>query len=162
MNIVVTGIAPRCGTSAMMRILLDNGWQSHSHAEQFPSYTVKAKNPKGFWDVSQEFVENPTPIAMGDNECIKLWYPHFNLVDWSTVDLMVVMHRTDFVQQLSSIKKCAGAEGLTLTAKQYAEMFTNSNKYINNVQDSVKQLKVPMRYLRGSPKSVLHNIKEIV
>lgn len=162
MNIVVTGVAPRCGTSAMMRLLIDNGWQPHALAEQFPGYVAKDQNPLGFWDVSETYLDAPTPIALEQNQCIKLWDSHFINVDWSTVDLMIVMHRPDLQTQLASIHRCAKAEGLNLSAKQYSQMFLNANNNINAVSGLVDQLRIPMRYLRGAPKSVLHKIKEIV
>lgn len=162
MNIVVTGIGPRCGTSAMMRLLINNGWDPHSVAEQFPHYVAREKNPEGFWDVSKTYLDNTTPIALKANECIKLWDPHFSYIDWATVDLMIVMHRQDYSKQLRSIYKCAKAEGLDMTAKQYSELFTTAHANIKEVSNLVKQLRIPMRYLRGSPKSVLTKIKEIV
>ena len=162
MNIVVTGIAPRCGTSAMMRLLIKNGWTTHSITEQFPAYVAREENPEGFWDVSEKYLNQATPIALGNNECIKLWDPHFQYMDWTTVDLMIVMHRPDFIKQINSITQCSKAEGLNLTAKQCAEMFTNSHQNVEAVSDIVPQLRIPMKYLRGAPKSVLHKIKELI
>ena len=51
--IVVTGTAPRCGTSAMMRALLKH-YDPHSYAEAFPEYVAKEKNPLGYWDMNKE------------------------------------------------------------------------------------------------------------
>ena len=162
MNIVVTGVAPRCGTSAMMQLLLTNGWNPHAVVEQFPRYVAPSENPKGFWDVSDDYRTGATDIALNENECIKLWFPMFKHMDWTTVDLLVVMHRQDVIKQRASILRCAKAERLALTVKQSAQMFVEANKNINELSDLVKQLKIPMRYLRGSPNSVLHKIKEII
>ena len=151
MNIVVTGVAPRCGTSAMMQLLLTNGWNPHAVVEQFPRYVAPSENPKGFWDVSDDYRTGATDIALNENECIKLWFPMFKHMDWTTV-----------IKQRASILRCAKAERLALTVKQSAQMFVEANKNINELSDLVKQLKIPMRYLRGSPNSVLRKIQEII
>lgn len=162
MNVVVTGIGPRCGTSAMMRLLINNGWDPHSVAEQFPHYVAREKNPEGFWDVSKTYLETPTPITLGVNQCIKLWHPYFSYIDWTTVDLMVILHRQDFIKQFKSTDKCAKAEGYHMTIQQYSEILTAVHKNIKEISSLVKQLRIPMRYLRGSPNSVLTKIKEAV
>ena len=162
MNIVVTGVAPRCGTSAVMRLLLENGWEPHESLEKFPEYVAPEQNPDGFWDVSNEVRLGLPQLAMTGNECIKLWYPMFDLMDWTTVDLLLIMHRKDYVKQIKSILKCAVAEGLDVPLSRWPRVFNETNEAINTLDETVQQLRIPMPYLRSHPKSVLHKIKEII
>jgi hypothetical protein len=159
--IVVTGTAPRCGTSAMMRLLLTE-YKPHSYVEAFPSYVARDKNPEGFWDVKDAFGTDKIPYE--EDAAIKLWAPHFPRVDADEVKLLVVMHRDNFKEQVDSIHSCAIAEGLAdfCNAEVISSMFINQQTGIENTFNETPQLRVRMSTLREDPDSVISQIKEMI
>lgn len=160
--IVVTGTAPRCGTSAMMRLLLKE-FPAHSYLEQFPGYVAKEKNPEGYWDIKQEIVENPCEIPYEENSVIKLWSPMFKNLDTSKVDLLVIMQRKNYLEQIQSIYSCALAEGFSpLSPAVITQLFENQLSGIEERFDTTTKLRVEMEDLRSKPDDVLSLIKELI
>jgi hypothetical protein len=159
--IVVTGSAPRCGTSAMMRLLV-NEYKPHSYAELFPSYVAKEKNPEGYWDMGLSGTqEQAIPYEKGS--VIKLWAPMFTRIDATKVKLLVVMNRANFVDQVSSIYSTGISEGLgPLSPRQISSLFHNQQSAIDKVFTDTPKLKVMMNDLRKNPGIILSKIKEIL
>ena len=159
--IIVTGTAPRCGTSAMMRLLLEH-YDAHSYIEPFPSYAAREKNPEGFWDLKGEHLFGTDPIPSED-AAIKLWAPQFPRVDVEDVKLVIVMQRGDFLEQCKSIRSCAVAEGLPdPDPALVARMFHNQQTGIESTFSETPMIRVQMESLRADPDSVISYIKEIV
>ena len=152
--IVVTGTAPRCGTSAMMRLLLTE-YQPHSYIEEFPSYVAREKNPEGFWDVKDALGTDHIPYE--ENTAIKLWAPHYSRVDPNDVKLVVVMHRDDIKQQYESIHSCAIAEGFgdSCTPEMISAMFATQQAGLETHFSETPQLRVRMASLREDPDSII-------
>jgi hypothetical protein len=145
--IVVTGTAPRCGTSAMMRELLKE-YKPHSYSEKFPAYSAKEKNPEGFWDIKKEALFTDELIPTEEDSVIKLWHPQFHRVNTSEVQ---------------SIRSCAIAEGqLEPSPKQISQLFRNQQQGISSIFNENTQLRVRMETLRKNPESVLSYVKEIL
>lgn len=141
MGIVVTGIGPRSGTSAMMRELIDAGYKPHRYAEAFPTYVAPAKNPEGYYDLSLDFLLDPdAKISLGVTEVVKVWSPQFRQVDWSTVGRVIVMYRNDIPAQLESILETAEAEGLELSDTRIERMFWEPRVLL-------RDLDVPVTYV---------------
>lgn len=160
--IIVTGTAARCGTSAMMRALLDDGYKPHSYSEKFPEYVAPEKNPEGFWDVKKEYLFSSDPIPTED-AVIKLWGPQFHRVEVDDIEAVIVMHRSDIAAQAKSIRSCAIAEGLgDLSPVQVAEMFRIQQDGLTKIFSETPQIRVNMDSLRADPQAVISNIKEIV
>jgi hypothetical protein len=160
--IVVTGTAPRCGTSAMMR-LLQTEFPVHSYAEEFPEYVAPEKNPEGFWDVKPSVVFDGERIPYEEGTVIKLWAPQFKLIDTSKVKLLVIMQRENFMEQMKSIYSCALAEGLgPLSPQQVSLMFNAQYQGIEEEFADTTKLRVKMNDLRSSPDDVLSLIKELI
>ena len=67
----VTGTAPRCGTSAMMRELLKE-YKPHSYAQDFPDYVAREKNPEGFWDINKKYLYGDDPIPYEEACTLKM------------------------------------------------------------------------------------------
>lgn len=160
MGIVVTGIGPRCGTSAMMRELIARGWEPHAFAEPFPSYVAPMKNPKGFWDVSIEHLHSDEIVSLAENEVIKVWSPMYNRVDWSTVDHVIVMHREDKSKQIASILSCAEEEGIEVDDLAIERMFWEPRILLRDVP--VNKTYIEIEELRANPREVLQEIKEAI
>ena len=160
--IVVTGTAPRCGTSAMMR-LLRTEFPAHSYAEQFPSYVAKEKNPEGFWDLKHSTVFGQEQVPYEEGTVVKLWSPQFKLIDTSKVKLLVIMQRDNFMEQIESIYSCALAEGIPpLSPQDISLMFKNQNHGIQEEFADTTKLRVKMSDLRSKPDDVLSLIKELI
>jgi len=160
--IVVTGTAPRCGTSAMMRLLLQS-FEAHSLAEAFPEYVAREKNPDGFWDMKKEALFSSEKIPYEENKVIKLWSPQFSRVDASKVKLVVLMTRDDFEAQVASIYNCAIAEGFAPpTGEVISGMFQAQKEGIKSNFSNTQLLRVRMEDLREYPDQILSHIKEIV
>ncbi|MCP4742037.1 MAG: hypothetical protein GY871_07410 [Actinomycetales bacterium] len=160
MGIVITGIGPRCGTSAAMREVISRGYTPHRLAEKFPSYTAAERNPLGFWDISLDALESDETFALGENEAIKLWSPQFKRVDWTTVDQVIVMWREDITSQIESILLTAEAEGFTPSNEQVERMFWEPRVLLKDI-DVPKQF-IEIEDLRLDPYGVLDTIKEVV
>jgi hypothetical protein len=160
--IVVTGTAPRCGTSAMMRELLKE-YKPHSYSEKFPAYSAKEKNPEGFWDIKKEALFTDELIPTEEDSVIKLWHPQFHRVNTSDVKLVIIMTRDSFIDQVQSIRSCAIAEGqLEPSPKQISQLFRNQQQGISSIFNENTQLRVRMETLRKNPESVLSYVKEIL
>lgn len=160
--IVVTGTAPRCGTSAMMRLLLSE-FPTHSYAEQFPSYVAEEKNPEGFWDLKPSVIFDQEPIPYEEGTIVKLWSPQFKLIDTSKVKLLVIMQRDNFMEQIQSIYSCALAEGIPpLSPQDISMMFKNQGNGIQEEFADTTKLRVKMSDLRSNPDDVLTLIKELI
>ncbi len=160
--IVVTGTAPRCGTSAMMRLLLSE-FPTHSYAEQFPSYVAEEKNPEGFWDLKPSVIFDQEPIPYEEGTVVKLWSPQFKLIDTSKVKLLVIMQRDNFMEQIQSIYSCALAEGIPpLSPQDISMMFKNQSNGIQEEFADTTKLRVKMSDLRSNPDDVLTLIKELI
>jgi len=160
--IVVTGTAPRSGTSAMMRTLLKDYFNPHTYAEAFPSYVAREKNPEGFWDVKQEHVFGSGSIPYEPDSVIKLWAPHFPRVNVKKVSLLVIMQRENFSEQIKSMHSCAIAEGLPCNDQMISHMFKQQQEGINKYFTETPQLWVKMGTLREDPDSVVEQIKEMI
>ena len=159
--IIVTGTAPRAGTSAMMRALLETN-KAHSLAEKFPNWCAPEKNPEGFWDISLEAKNSEDPIPT-EQAVIKLWATAFHRVDVSAVDLVVVMRRDDFVGQVDSIVKTGEAQGLPeITHQHISNMFLNQYECVEKYFADVPKLVVTMEKFRNNPEQALTKIKEVV
>lgn len=159
--IVVTGTAPRCGTSAMMRLLLTE-FKPHSMMEKFPSYTAKEMNPLGFWDIKKEELESDNPIPYEEGSVAKLWGAHFQRVDFDQVNLCIVMKRNNIEDQIKSTKKCAIAEGLgELNDEAIQYMFARQYQDVQEHFPKDKTIIVDMDHLRHYPDELLSYIKEI-
>ena len=160
--IVVTGTAPRCGTSAMMRLLLTE-FQPHSLTEAFPEYVARDKNPEGFWDIKKENLSSDESIPHEEGTVIKVWAPQFPRLDIEKVKLVVLMTRDDFMAQVESIYHCAVAEGFAPpTSEQISNMFMNQKEGIKSTFTNAQLLRVRMEDLREFPDRILSHIKEIV
>ena len=160
--IVVTGTAPRCGTSAMMRLLLSE-FPTHSYAEQFPSYVAEEKNPEGFWDLKPSVIFDQEPIPYEEGTVVKLWSPQFKLIDTSKVKLLVIMQRDNSMEQIQSIYSCALAEGIPpLSPQDISMMFKNQSNGIQEEFADTTKLRVKMSDLRSNPDDVLTLIKELI
>lgn len=159
MGIVVTGIGPRSGTSAMMRTLISWGWEPHECVEPFPTYVAHECNPKGYWDMTVEWLQRDDLIvSLGEKEVAKVWSPIFPRVDWSTVDLIVVMHREDQDAQLRSIHKTAKAEGFKPRTADIDRMMWEPRILLQDID--IPKLYIETEYLRTNSKAVLRKIKE--
>ena len=160
--IVVTGTAPRCGTSAMMRLLLTE-FPAHTYAEPFPSYVAEEKNPEGFWDLKSSVIFDQELIPYEEGTVVKLWSPQFKLIDTSKVKLLVIMQRDNFMEQIQSIYSCALAEGIPpLSPQDISMMFKNQSNGIQEEFADTTKLRVKMSDLRSSPDDVLSLIKELI
>lgn len=160
--IIVTGTAPRCGTSAMMRELI-RSYKPHSSAEQHPSWTAPEMNPKGYWDLSLAYRDGDKPIVAEPNSVIKLWATQFHRVDPDAVSLVVVMRRSNFTHQVDSIIKTARAQGLPeLTRAHISHMFLNQNQCLEKYFDTVPRLDILMEDFRDKPEYFIRQIKEVV
>ena len=161
MGIIVTGLAPRCGTSAMMRLLLDNGWSPSPVSEKFPEYVAPEMNPDGFWDVTKEWGENPTSVSLKKSECVKLWYQHFPYVDPKSVDLIIAMYREDEDQQTASIYKCAAAEKVEGWSDDLIDRARRLTPFLAKASfPSVPMLSVETEELRSNPEIIISKVKE--
>lgn len=160
--IVVTGTAPRCGTSAMMRALLEH-YEPHSYAEAFPEYVAKEKNPLGYWDMNKEKLFSADPIPTEECSVIKLWAPQFPRVQAEDIKLLVVMSRGDFDAQVKSIYHCAIAEGLAPPSHELISgMFLNQKNGIDAFFKDVPKIRVEMDTFRDNPNPIISYIKELV
>lgn len=160
--IVVTGSAPRCGTSAMMRLLLTE-FNAHSMSEAFPEYVAKEKNPKGFWDIKKDYLFTDDPITYEEDSVIKLWAPHFHRIDADDVKLVILMTRDNLEEQAESIYYCAIAEGHSPpTSEIISTLFRNQREGIKQHFSNTPLLRVRMEDLREYPEQVLSHIKEII
>tara|TARA_B100001093_G_C26701482_1_gene959298 strand:+ start:156 stop:641 length:486 start_codon:yes stop_codon:yes gene_type:complete len=160
--IVVTGTAPRCGTSAMMRELLKE-YKPHSYSEKFPSYAAPEKNPEGFWDIKKEALFTDDPIPTEEDSVIKLWHPQFSRINSDDVNLVIVMTRKNFYDQVQSIRSCAIAEGqIEPSPKQISQIFKNQQQGLSSSFSETTQLRVNMETLKKDPESVISYIKEIL
>lgn len=160
--IVVTGTAPRCGTSAMMRELIKE-YTPHSYSEKFPSYAAPEKNPEGFWDIKKEALFTDEIIPTEENSVIKLWYPQFNRLNIEDVKLVIVMTRSNFVEQVKSIRSCAIAEGSPDPAPhEISRIFNNQQYGLDTIFNETPQIRIKMETLRKDPESVISYIKEIL
>ena len=160
--IVVTGTAPRCGTSAMMRLLLTE-FPAHTYAEPFPSYVAEEKNPEGFWDLKPSVIMNGEAIPYEEGSVVKLWAPQFKLIDASKIKLLVIMQRDNFMKQIESIYSCALAEGIgPMSPQDISLMFRNQLRGIEGEFADTTKLRVKMSDLRSSPDDVLSLIKELI
>ena len=158
--IVVTATAPRAGTSAMMRALLEH-YKPHSYAEAFPEYVAREKNPDGFWDLAKDKLQAEIPYEEGS--VIKLWAPSFAGLDTSRVKLLVVMSRSNFTEQVQSMVDCAVAEGLgVLEPKQISQIFLNQKNGIDGHFADTPKIRVDMERFRQDPDEIISYIKEIV
>ena len=159
MGIVVTGIGPRSGTSAMMRTLIGAGWDPHPAASLFPSYAAPERNPLGYWDLDiKVLLDKEERISLGAKEVVKIWSPSFPQVDWHTVDKIVVMHRNDLDAQMISIKETAKAEGVKLDATAVDRMFWEIRILLSSLNKPIYY--VETEELRSDPQAVLRKIKE--
>ena len=158
--IVVTGTAPRCGTSAMMRALLEH-YKPHSYASAFPEYVAREKNPEGFWDLDKDKLQSTIPYEEGS--VVKLWSPSFPHLDVTKVKLLVVMSRNNFTHQVQSMVDCAVAEGLgPLEPKQISQIFLNQKNGIDEHFADTPKVRVEMERFRQDPDEIISYIKEIV
>lgn len=160
--ILVTGTAPRCGTSAMMRELIKL-YKPHSSLEAHPSWTAHEMNPKGYWDLSLENRDGNEPIEAEPNSVIKLWATQFHRLDPDDVELVVVMNRSNFSHQVNSIIKTARAQGLPeLTRAHITHMFLNQNQCLEKYFDAVPRLNILMEDFRDSPDDFIRQIQEVL
>ena len=160
--IVVTGTAPRCGTSAMMRELLKE-YKPHTYAQDFPDYVAREKNPEGFWDMNKKYLFGDDPIPYEEDSVIKLWSPHFNRAPVQDVKLLIVMQRENFLDQMKSMHSCAIAEGYSSVEPHHLSMmFKNQKTGIDETFSETPQIRVMMETLREDPESVISSIKEII
>lgn len=159
--IVVTGNAPRSGTSAMMRALLEH-YKPHSYAEKFPAYVAKDLNPEGYWDIKKEYVVSEDPIPTEENTVIKLWAPMFHRVNTQDVKLFVFMQRNNFLEQVDSIERCAIAEGFTMSSQEIAAVFTRQREYAADIFANTNTLVVDMENFREDPDLFIDHIMEVV
>ncbi len=147
MRIVVTGMGPRSGTSAMMRLLIQSGYAPIGEA--FPTYVVPEENPKGYWDLDWETLTSQEMIHIGDNQCGKVFPPHLHRIDWSTIDCLIVMYRADFNAQQESCKRVGEKEGIHFGdgwLKHYQE--EARLKILKLMQEGVKVVYVEMESFR--------------
>lgn len=157
--ILVTGAAPRTGTSAMMRALIEH-FKPHSFLEKFPTYVAKSQNPEGFWDIAQDkFGQDLIPDE--PNTVIKLWAPHFERVDPDTIQHIVWMHRLDFNNHVRSMHECASAEGYSIDSTIIAKIFINQQKGLERFK-TIPRTIVPMEEFREDPEFFIREIKEAV
>lgn len=159
--IVVTGNAPRSGTSAMMRALVEL-YKPHSYAELFPEYVAKEQNPEGYWDVKKEHLWTDAPIPTEENTVIKLWAPMFHRINVDDVKLLVFMDRADFMRQVNSIERTSSAEGFTVDSKQIADMFINQRTRAQDIFKNTNTLVVDMESFRADPELFIDHIREVV
>lgn len=160
--IIVTGTAPRCGTSAMMRELIKSH-KPHSYAQDFPDYVAREKNPEGFWDINKEYLYGDDPIPYEEDSVLKLWSPHFPRVVVQDIKLLIVMQRTNFLDQIESMRSCAIAEGYSAVEPHHLSMvFKNQKTGIDETFSETPQIRVKMETLREDPESVISLIKEII
>ncbi len=160
--ILVTGTAPRCGTSAMMRELIKI-CKPHSAIEAHPTWTAKEMNPLGYWDISAEHLSSSASIATEEHTVIKLWANFFHRLDPAGVDLVVQMQRKNFAEQVLSIIKTAEAQGLpTLTRKQLSNFFINQHQCLEKYFSETPQITIMMEDFREDPKYFINQIKEVV
>lgn len=160
MRAVVTGIGPRSGTSAMMRLLISSGMEPHRMAEAFPSYVAPEKNPEGFWDIRFEDALSDEVIQLEDNEVIKLWSPFYRRVDWETVDRLIVMHRADRVAQIESMLSTAEAEGAEASPHKIEQLFWEPTVLIKDLP--ISPIYIETEDLRSDPEGALTKIKEAI
>lgn len=158
MRILVTGIGARCGTSAMMRTLLSDGMTPSPAAEKFPSYCAPSKNPEGFWDLSPETIQSTEAIRLEENEIVKVFSYFYYQVDWSTVDLMVVMYRNDREAQITSMHETALAEGFEATPAMVDRMLRDPHDLLDHIPSPT--IYIEIEELRSNPELVLSKIKE--
>jgi len=160
--IVVTGTAPRCGTSAMMRELIKE-YKPHSYAQDFPDYVAREKNPEGFWDIRKERLFGDDPIPYEEDSVIKLWAPQFHRVEVQDIKLLIVMQRANFLHQIESMRSCAIAEGfLNVEPSHLSMMFKSQKTGIEDTFSETPQIRIMMETLREDPDSVISSIKEII
>jgi len=118
MRIVVTGIGPRCGTSAMMKRFVDKGYSFVG--SKFPAHGVHEYNPEGYYEL--ELDDAHTPITLDDYQCVKLWPGWLHLVQPDEIDLLIIMVRKDRKAQIKSIVEVGRAEGLTMSQARAGHM----------------------------------------
>ncbi len=160
--ILVTGTAPRCGTSAMMRELIKT-CKPHSIIEPHPTWTAKDMNPLGHWEISDEHLHSSLPIEKEEHTVIKLWANLFHRLNPADIDLVVHMQRKDFTEQVMSIVKTAEAQGLpTLTRKQISNFFINQHQCLEKYFSETPQITVVMEDFREDPEFFIAQIKEVV
>lgn len=155
--IVVTGSGPRTGTSAMMRAL----GNPHSYAVPFPGYAAREMNPEGFYDIRDDVLFEHKDIPYEENTVIKLWGPQFEQFDCSKAELLVVMTRSNFVEHIDSIAKCARAEGHEPTSKKIAWIFKNQLDMIDKHFADTPKMYIDMEEFRSNPDYFITQIKEI-
>ena len=159
--IVVTGNAPRAGTSAMMRALIEH-YEPHSYAEQVPDYVAPEKNPEGYWDVAGEHRNGDKRIPYEKDSVIKLWAHQFHRVQEKDVDLVVLMWRNNFLEQIQSIYVTAAAQGLPpLTPAHISQMYINQKECLAAFFGNTETLIVPMEEFREEPEYFVGLIKEV-
>lgn len=159
--IVVTGNAPRSGTSAMMRALLEH-YEPHSYLEQFPEYVAKERNPEGYWDLKKEHATSSDPIPTESGRVIKLWAPMFDRINVDDVHTLVYMQRNDFVKQVDSIRDTALAEGFTVDSDMIAKMFINQRNRTQEIFNKTHTIVVDMENFREDPSLFIDHIQEMV
>lgn len=108
MRIVVTGIGPRTGTSAMMRRLVNKGYSFIG--ARFPKHGVPKHNPEGYFEL--ELDDYCRRYVLEGDQCIKMWPGMLHLLQPSQVDLLIVMKRPDRDAQIMSGIKVGTDEGI--------------------------------------------------
>ena len=160
--ILVTGTAPRCGTSAMMRALIQY-YKPHSYSQAFPEYVAKHMNPEGYWDIEKGKLFSEEQIPTEENSVLKLWAPQFPRVKAEDVKLLVVMSRKNFYDQIKSLCACAVAEGLEYPSDhQISQMFLNQKIGIDSYFKDTPKIRVDMETFRDNPEPIISYIKELV
>jgi hypothetical protein len=159
--IVVTGNAPRSGTSAMMRALLEY-YEPHSYCEKFPAYVASICNPDGFWDLNEAEITKTDSIPTEPNTVIKLWANHLRRVNADDVKVLVHMVRRDFQAQVQSIFKTAIAEGFRPDPETVSKLFITQDYLINELFVNTPKIVVDMEDFRKNPKQFISSIREIL
>lgn len=162
-RILVTGIGPRTGTSAMMNALIKEGWKPKQNiCVKYPSYCSQATrdaNPEGLWDMSNAFVAAPHPasVCLEHGEVIKVWAGFYQKVDLDTVDVVVCMYRDDYEAQKKSIYE--NDEHKLLKPGMHKILISAARKEIQKYFETKKIIiRVETEELRNGRLQVLRNI----
>lgn len=129
MRLIVTGLGPRCGTSAMMKRLIDKGYDYVG--AKFPMHSVAEFNPEGYFEPELTYWNTFEDNSLGlfDNHCIKAFPGHLCKFVQDEVDLIIVMYRKDFHAQIDSILRCGKAEGVVLSRSDAVQLVHRSKKF---------------------------------
>lgn len=98
--IVVSGVAPRTGTSFVMHCLKTKGYPVYGH-KHLNGYTVRDHNPDGYYDL-YPYEANPDNNYIA-NKIVKLWCPSYYF--FKNIDKFILLERKDKDKQLESMRK---------------------------------------------------------